>query len=155
MAQNGTQITTPESDIPDISQQPVEGLLTARQLAALPYLVASPSLSDGARLADIGRTTLYRWLTEPDFRYHLERLRSDAADLARTELQGLMLKGVLVLADAMESADASIRLRAARAALYIGLRAIDLKELGERLDHLDDAFALMTSRPDFRGAARI
>ena len=59
--QNGTQNTT---------------ALSERQLATLPYLVASPSISEGARLADVGRATL-------------ERMRSEAADLARTELPPL------------------------------------------------------------------
>ena len=42
--------------------------------------------------------------------------------------------------------DPNTRLRAARATLYIGLKALDLKELQQRLDCLDDAFALWTSR---------
>ena len=131
MEQNGTQNTTS---------------LSERQLAALPYLVASPSISEGAGLADVGRTTLYRWMEDPDFRATLERMRSQAADLARIELQGLMLKGILVLAEALEDADPGIRLRAARATLHIGLKAIDLKELRDRLDRLDDALSLLASR---------
>ena len=47
--------------------------LTQKQLAALPYLVASPSLSEGARLASIGRATLYRWMNDDEFRRTLER----------------------------------------------------------------------------------
>ena len=120
--------------------------LTDRQLAALPYLVASPSLSEGTSLANVGRTTLYRWMEDPHFRATLERMRSEAADLARTELQGLMLKGILVLAEALEDPDPNIRLRAARATLHIGLKAIDLKELQQRLDRLDDALSLWASR---------
>lgn len=34
--------------------------LKENQLAALPYLVAAPTVAEGARLAAIGRTTLYR-----------------------------------------------------------------------------------------------
>ena len=131
MEQNGTEKSTS---------------LTDRQLAALPYLVAAPSLSEGAYLANVGRTTLYRWMDDPEFRARLEHLRSQAADLARTELQGLMLKSILALAQAIEDPDPNLRLRAARATLYIGLKALDLKELQQRLDRLDDAFALWTSR---------
>lgn len=131
MEQNGTQESTQ---------------LTDRQLVALPYIVASASLSEGAHLANIGRTTLYRWMDDPEFRASLERLRSQAADLARTELQGLMLKAILALAEAMEDPDANTRLRAARATLYIGLKSIDIKELQERVDRLDDAFNLWATR---------
>ncbi len=116
--------------------------LTQKQLAALPYLVASPSLSEGARLATIDRATLYRWMNDDEFRRTLERLRAEAADLAHTELRGLMLKGALVLADAMEDPSPNVRVRAARAALSIGQKVIDLKELQQRIDRLDDAFTL-------------
>ena len=124
--------------------------LTESQLAALPYLVASPTMAEGARLADIGRTTLYRWMNDHDFRTALERLRAGASDLAHTELRGLMLKGALVLAEAMEDPNPHVRVRAARAALSTGLKAVDLKELRQRIQRLDDAFALWARRDPLR-----
>ena len=120
--------------------------LSPRQIAALPYIIAAPTLSEGARLAEIGRTTLYRWMDEPDFRQELERLRSNAAELAHVELNGLMLKSVLVLAENMENPDPGVRLRAARASLYVAMRANELKEFQRRLDRLDGAFALWSRR---------
>ena len=120
--------------------------LTESQLAALPYLVAAPTMAEGARLAEIGRSTLYRWMNDREFRTTLEQLRSEAADLAHTELKGLMLKSALVLADAMEHGNPHVRVRAAHAALTIGLRAIDLKELRRRIERLDDAFALWSRK---------
>ena len=93
-----------------------------------------------------GRTTLHRWMNDDGFRENLERLRAKAADLARTELQGLMLKAIVVLAEAMEDPSPGVRLRAARSTFALGLKAIDLKELQQRLDLLDDALALSRSR---------
>ena len=138
MEQNGT----------DASREP-DGL-SENQLAALPYLVASTNLSEGARLANIGRTTLYRWMDDPDFHDAFERLRSQAAALAHSELRGLMLKGVLVLAEAMEDPSPHVRVRAARAALSVSLKANDLKELHQRIDRLDDAFSLWARRDAHR-----
>ena len=130
MRQNETSSTTNLSD---------------KQITALPYLVASPTLSRASELASIGRATLYRWMQDQEFRATLDRLRSQAADLALSELQGLMLKGIVVLAEAMEDANPTVRLRGAQAALSIGLNARNLKDLRRRIDRLDDAFALMTS----------
>lgn len=120
--------------------------LSPRQIASLPYIIPAPTLAEGARLAEIGRTTLYRWMEEPDFREELERLRSNAAELAFAELNGLMLKSALVLAENMEHPDPGVRLRAARASLYAGMRVNEFKELRERVNRLDDAFALRSFR---------
>ena len=120
--------------------------LTHRQQAALPHIVGSPTLSQGARSANIGRATLYRWLQDEGFRQALNRLRSEAADLATSELQALMLKGILVLSQAMEDPSPDIKLRAARATLYLALKVKDIEEIQRRLELIDDAFALRASR---------
>ncbi len=120
--------------------------LTDRQLAALPHIAASSTLSQGARAADIGRATLYRWLQDDQFRHALDRLQSEATDFARSELQTLMLKSILMLSDAMEDPNADIRLRAARATLYLALKVKDIKDIEGRLETIDDAFAPRASR---------
>ena len=112
-------------------------------------MVAAPTMAEGARLANIGRSTLYRWMNDHEFRSTLERLREEAADLAHTELRNLMLKGAHVLAEAMEDPSSHVRVRAARAALSLGLKTIDLKELQQRIERLDDAFALWARRKAF------
>ena len=120
--------------------------LTHRQLAALPHIAASNTLSQAARSASIGRATLYRWLQDDQFRRALDRLQSEAADFARSELQALMLKGILVLSHAMEDPNPDIRLRAARATLYLALKVKDIKDIERRLELIDEAFALRAAR---------
>ena len=119
--------------------------LTPRQLATLPYLIASPSVSEAAALAKIGRKTLCRWMADPEFRHKLERMRAEAADLARTELNG-----IVVLANAMDDPDPVIRLRAARDTVNLALKAIDVKEMREAIDRVDDALHLWASRNPIR-----
>ena len=120
--------------------------LTERQLNALPYLVAGRTITEGAELADIGRTTLYRWLNDPEFRSEFERLRNEAAELAYVELKGLMFKAALVLGGAMEDSNPFVRLRAAQIALSTSLKANELKEIEKRLDLMEDALPLWTKR---------
>lgn len=126
------------------------GRLTDRQAEALPHIAAAPTLSEGARIASIGRTTLYRWMEDDEFRRALESTRAEAADLARSELEGLMLKSTMVLADSLEDPAPTVRLRAASVALALGLKALDVKELHRRIDHVSDALALLRKkRPGF------
>ena len=149
MAQNGTENTN-ENGIDNADETGTDDAngnvlddgtqaLTNKQLDALPYLISSPNLSEGARLADIGRTTLYRWMHDAEFRETLQHLRAQAAEIAHAELSGLMLKAAVVLSDAMEDPSPSIRLRAARSTMHIGLKAVDLKDMQTRLDIIDDA----------------
>ena len=120
--------------------------LSPRQLAALPYLLASPTMAGAARMANIGRATLYRWMNDPDFKHSLEALRADAASLARTELNGLVLKSVLVVAQALEDPSPAVRLRAAQTALAMGFKANDLHDMARRLERVDEALHLWRSR---------
>ena len=120
--------------------------LSSRQLAALPHIAASPTVAEAARSSGIGRTTLYRWLRDEEFRRSVDTLRSEAGDIAKAALQALMLRGIVVLSDAMDDPDAGIRLRAASTTLYNGLKANDLKDIQRRLEALDDALALRTAR---------
>ena len=119
--------------------------LTTKQQQALPYLVTAPSVAQGAEEADIARATLYRWMHDPDFRDELERLRGEAAKVAKVELRGLMLKAVGVLADSMEDQNPFVRLRAARTTMYIGIKAVDIAELDQRLDRIEDSMELWRS----------
>jgi hypothetical protein len=115
--------------------------LTPRQIRALTYLADSPTVSEAARQANVARATLYRWMEEPDFRQEVERLRGEAADMAKAELKGLMLKAVSVLSDSMHDTSSLVRLRAAQSTMYIGMKAIDVAQLEQRIDRIEDALA--------------
>ncbi len=120
-----------------------ENSLTPRQLLALPYLAYAPSVAEGARLANVGRTTLYRWMHDSAFRVGLERMRDESMDLAYAELQALMLRSVNVLADALDDASPALRIRAARTILQAAARAHEEHDLNRRIEVLDDAFSLL------------
>ena len=117
--------------------------LSPRQQQILPFLVSSPTLSQAARDANINRNTLHRWMEDHRFRDELVRLRQEAAELARSELQELMLVSVGVLADAMENAAShDVRVRAARTTLSFGMQLNDMKKLQEEVDTLRDALKI-------------
>lgn len=116
--------------------------LTDKQLQSLPHLVTAPSMSEAARRADVGRTTIYKWLEDDEFRRELERQRSGALELAYLELKGLMFKATQVVGEAMDDDNPFLRLRAAQIALTVGLKAIEVKEIQRRIELLEDALPL-------------
>ena len=89
--------------------------LTKKQLQALPYLVASPIKADAAKMAEVSRATLYRWMEDPEFREEYERLGEAANAVVRTEMNGLMLKAAAVFSQGMDEHFNESRLRAAQA----------------------------------------
>ncbi len=91
--------------------------LTKKQLQALPYLVASPTKGDAAKMAEVSRATLYRWMEDPEFREEYERLGEAANAIVRTEMNGLMLKAAAVFSEAMDDSFREYRLRAAQAVI--------------------------------------
>ena len=106
--------------------------LSRRQIEALPYLVSSPTLSEAARRANVTRRTLQRWLNNYEFRQEFERLRRAANEIARAEISGLSLKAALVVGEALDDPNSSIRLRAALAALALSQKANEIADLQQQ-----------------------
>ena len=122
-----------------------EAGLTFRQQSALPIIAASPTIAQAARSSGIGESTLRRWLDDSNFRDELVLLRRESACLARQELQGLMLRSVSVLAEAMEDPDMAIRLRAARCALSFAVQICEAERLRSDIQALEEALPLWTA----------
>ncbi|MHC4073721.1 MAG: phBC6A51 family helix-turn-helix protein [Planctomycetota bacterium] len=47
--------------------------LTRRQIRTIPFLVTSPTFTQGCEKAKINKTTLYKWLKSPEFKAELDR----------------------------------------------------------------------------------
>ena len=116
--------------------------LATRQRMALPILASAPSVAEAARLSKVGRRTLHRWLQDDDFRNELAQLHQQSAELARTQLQGLMLQAVLALGDSLEDPNPDIRMRVIRTALSFSVKLNDIHKLREEVQALEDALPL-------------
>ena len=120
-----------------------ETALSRRQSTALPYIASEPTLTRGAQAAQITKRTLMRWMHEPAFRAELERIRNSIADLAYTELEGLTFKGVIRIAQLMDSENESIVHRASKTALSLSLSFREQRELRQQLETLENSITLM------------
>ena len=116
--------------------------LTHRQQAVLPVMATARSLAEAARVSGFTERTLRRWLDDDDFRAELARLRQESAELARRELQGLMLRSVSVLSEAMDDPDKALRLRSARYALSFAVRICETEKLRKDIQDLEYALPL-------------
>ena len=116
--------------------------LSPRQLAALPHLLKPASITQQARNAGIGRSTLIRWLQDERFRSTLQDLRQDIFQFAQTELQAMSYKAAEVIEDALHNEDPRVRLLAAQAALKHADAARRAQDLERRVNFLVEAMEL-------------
>ena len=117
--------------------------LSQRQLVALPYIVAEPTISEAARAAGIARMTLTRWMRDPVFREELERVRRNIAEFAFNELEGLTIKCVVRLQQLLDDPDPNVRHRALRTGLSTSINFRNQKEVQHKLELIENAQAMM------------
>ena len=120
-----------------------EKRLSNRQQEALPHIAAADSLAEGARRASIGRATIYRWMEDDDFRAELSRVRTEMAELAQAEMQGIMLKAVAVIDQALDGDISPVKLRAALGAINAALKVRFGLNVERRLNRIDDALSML------------
>ena len=114
--------------------------LTFHQQSALPTVAVSRTLAQAARDSGVAERTLRRWLQDPSFRDQLDRLRAEAYDLARSQLQAAVPQLISIVAEiAVEAEDPAVRLRAARYLVTHGAKLNEVDRLHSRLRGLEDS----------------
>ena len=112
-------------------QDETEPKLSHRQILALPVIAAAPNLTEAAKDAGISEATLRRWRQDAHFNAELDRLTAEIAETTRQGLTDIVLQGLSVVADLMEDPDHAVRLRAARAAIMMGMRVCEADNLSQ------------------------
>ena len=115
--------------------------LTPSQERAIKALLASRSIAAAARQADVGESSLRRWLREDDnFQDKLRRLREQALSHAALQLQEGVSKAVGILYDLIEREKRVEPGRASliRTALDYGFRSSIYNDVIERMKTLEE-----------------
>ena len=115
--------------------------LTAKQLKAIPAILAARSITDGCRAARISRETFYAWLQEPAFKAEYERQGRALIDEAFQGLKGLTGEAVETLRKLLTSRQDGVKLRAAQLVIESTLKRIEIEDLKERIDALERRIA--------------
>lgn len=113
--------------------------ITAKQEKAIMELLRTPTIKEASQQSGVGERTIWRWLQEDSFREAYMEARKQAFSRALGLLQQALSEAILVLREMMNNPETrdSSRVSSARAILDIGLKAIELDDLEDRISKLE------------------
>ena len=114
-------------------------ILSSRQQGALPVIASAPTIAQAARDSRLSESTIRRWLRDPAFANELELLRQEYTEQVNQQCLGLVLRGMNVLAEAMEDPDRTLRLRATRYALSFAVHLHETMKLNAEIRQMRDS----------------
>jgi hypothetical protein len=100
-------------------------------------LASGVSIADAAAQADVGRTTVYRKLENPNFRRLVAEYRDRLIATALGRIADNLTRGADVLAQMLDSPEPHIRIRAARALFSLGIKLRDSVDLTMRMREVE------------------
>ena len=115
--------------------------LTARQIKAIPHIVGNPTYTQGCKKANINKTTLYKWLKEPEFKAELDRQRDEIAAEAFGVLSQSLTQAVEALVGLLDNKDDRLKRLAAKDVIDFIVRHKENEDLDERLKEVEKLIA--------------
>ena len=116
------------------------GELTSRQKRMITALLSSRNIGQACENAKVGRTTLARWLLDPDFTTALTAAEGQAIDAAARELLAGQAEALETIREVMQGyggVGPAVRLRAADTWLGMLFKYRELSDLEERITKLE------------------
>lgn len=113
-----------------------EDTLTVAQHRGVVALLTEPTLQDAAKSTGVNRSTLYKWLQEPDFQAAYRDARRQAVHRATVRLQEISSEAVEVLREVMgdKAQQGAARVGAARLVLDFAARMTETEDLERRVE---------------------
>jgi phage terminase small subunit len=119
--------------------KPVVTTLTRKQALLVSALLTAPTLTAAAKAAGVSDVTAWRWLKLPEVEAAYREARRAVVHQAMTRLQQVCGTAVETLEEIMGDAEAptSSRVTAARCALDLAVKAVELEGLEARITALE------------------
>lgn len=111
--------------------------LTRRQLKAIPFIVSNPNYTRACEEAGIKKSTLYKWLKQPEFMAELYRQRSEFVDAAFSMIAQNIEKAVSTLVGLLDSSDDRVKRLTANDIINHFLKHKELQDLEERIEQVE------------------
>jgi hypothetical protein len=108
-----------------------------RQERTILALLAEPSIEAAAKTAEVSDVTIWRWMKQPEFKSRLRDARRAVVEGAIGRLQAAATEAVTALQRNLTCGTPSVEVRAATAILDQAIKAVELFDVVERVEHLE------------------
>ena len=107
--------------------------------AAIQALVSNPNVKEAALSCGISERTLHRWLKEPEFTQQLKEAQSNVTNQIMTAVISRAERAAETLDTIMTNSKASThaRVTAARTILEFSFKAVEVRDITQRLEALE------------------
>lgn len=117
--------------------------MTLKQKRAIAELIRGPTVEAAARAANVGYSTLRRWLKEDDeFRQEYRAAVSQLIEDATLQARQSLVPALSALREIVEDGEypAAVRVQASRSILEYGLKLSERSDVASRMDALEKLF---------------
>ena len=111
--------------------------LSRRQLKAIPFIVSSSTYTEGCQKAQINKTTLYKWLKQPEFKAELDRQRDEITAEAFNTLTQSLTKAVEALTGLLDNQDDRLKRLTSKDIIDFIIRHKENEDLDKRLTEIE------------------
>ena len=112
--------------------------LTDRQIKVIPHIVACPTYTEGCEKAKINKTTLYKWLKEPEFKAELDRQRDEITQEAFGVLSQNLTKAVEALTGLLDDGDKRLKRLTAKDVIDYFIKHKESEDLEKRITAIEE-----------------
>ena len=118
--------------------------LGRKKEAAITALLTHRNVDEAAQAAGVGATTLWRWLSLPEFQAEYRKARRDAFSQSVARLQqGTSAAATTLLKTMIDpGTSASVKVRAAEAIFHHAAKAIEIEDIEARVSAMEQALQL-------------
>ncbi len=105
-------------------------------------LLECGSVIEAAKQANVSKSTIFRRLSDEEFRTEWRGARESIVEISMNEMQSAMSKAVRCLVDSLEDKDTANRIRAAKIIIESSQRGLDIFDYAARLERIEIALKL-------------
>ena len=131
-------MTTEGDGMPQNSEKQAPNRLTDRQAKALPFILASPTYTQGCKRAKVDRKTFYRWLEDPTFKAELAKRQQAVSDQALGMLAHNVTQAIERMAGLVNDDDKRLARLASKDMLEFHQKYAELKGIDARLKAIEE-----------------